>query len=93
MNNKGKILWGNIILILLLSAVLYLVITSFKQEIIYDSEISCDEIKNCIILEITCLDIIAKNSLLSFDWNITTTASRNNLKLIYTKECLTWKKQ
>lgn len=85
-----KIRLGGILAILFVSIyiVLIIVVAFAKQDIDYNTNsLTCDEIRECILLDIACMEYNITNSLGSFEWYISGSFT-DRQKDYYIMECV-----
>lgn len=58
------------------------------QSIEYDKDLDCEEIRECVALEINCLDKDSNTSLRDKDWEIINRASIFSQKIWYSDNCI-----
>lgn len=74
--------------LIMASSVIILLIFG-EQEITCNHNISCEEIRDCILLDLNCFDVHVYNKLFFIEWEFEQRANTNNQKMIYKKNCLT----
>ena len=72
----------------ILSIVTLLILGFFtEQEKIYNSNISCLQLKECIILELTCMEHKTINKFLTFEWSFSGSSSVKDQIEFYKNSC------
>ncbi len=88
----GSIIFGLLLFligILLLAIVIGLCLLIFgKQEIEYSTSSNCGELRECILLEYSCLDVFVLNKIVGIEWSYERESLFNEQKEFYIKECV-----
>ena len=64
------------------------IINSLNQEITYDTSLSCNKLKECILLDIRCLDMHIKYTFFMFKWEFDGKASFSSQRKYYIENCM-----
>ena len=73
---------------LIVSTLLVTIIIGIYQEKTYDTSMNCDELRECVLLDINCLDKYVQNSFFMLEWEFYTKVRLSEQKEYYIKECM-----
>ena len=81
------IAWAGLVIVLMMFASVIALSIFTQQERVYEMNGSCIDLRECIILELSCLEHETINTFLTFEWSIYSNSSMNHQKEYYKNNC------